>query len=104
MSIWLKRFDPLSSLRRSASLLFVLLCACEPVFRQVTEVRSVDILALIQSGAVQPTSMPAATRDSFHPFDCNPNIEIRTMAVLICGARALDVPLFAHETEERGRR
>jgi hypothetical protein len=104
MSIWLKRFDTFSSLRRSVPLLLALLCASEPVYTQVTEVRPVDILALIQSGAVQRTSMPAATSDSLHPFDGNPNIKIRTMAVLIRGTRALDVPLFAHETEERGRR
>jgi hypothetical protein len=48
----------------------------------------VDILALIQSGAVQRTSMPAATSDSLHPFDGNPNSD-----QLVSGSDTLVVTL-----------
>lgn len=88
MNKWLKR--PFGSLapRRIGSVLLGVLLFCASAEAQVTVLRPVDLLSMLQSGSARRTSMPPASSDSLNPFDGNPNSD-----QLVTGSDTLVVTL-----------
>jgi hypothetical protein len=72
MAIWLKRFSGIHSMTRSTLFAAVLFLVHGSLYSQVTQIKPINLLSMLQGGSVHRTSVPAATSDSLHPFDGDP--------------------------------
>ena len=88
MNTWLKSTVGALHLRGSAPLFLGFFFFCQQAHTQVTQIRPVDLLSMLNSGSVHRTSMPAATSDSLNPFDGDPNSD-----QLVTGSDTLVVTL-----------